>query len=129
MKKKYWIRISVGVAALLAAALIIAMVARRTNDQPEVGRTQSGQEQMNKDNEKNTDSAPPGQPEGTENRGNENGSEGTENDGNENDSEGATELLPEQDTEQPGEPEPGQDRPRESKNPSPIELPFLPYEG
>lgn len=126
MKKKYWIRISVSVAALLAAALIIAMVARRTNDQPEVGRTQSGQEQMNKDNEKNTDSAPPGQPEDTENRGNENGSGGTENDGNENDSEGATEFLPEQDTEQPGEPEPGQDRPRESKDSSPIELPFLP---
>lgn len=147
-----------GVVALLAAALTIIMVAQRANDQPEVGRTQTGQEQTTgeeekrqeqtaKDNEKDTDSALPEQPEGAENHGNEKGSGDTENNGNQNDSEGATEFLPEQGVEQPGNPkqpedsrqpgdpkqpenpEPGQDKPQESNDPSPIELPFLPYEG
>ena len=117
MKKKNWIWISVGVAALLAAALIIAMVARRTNDQPEVGRTQERTEQTTEDSEKNTEPALSDQPEGAENHGNK------------NDSEGATEFLPEQGTEQPGDLEQGKDKLQESKNPSPIELPFLPYEG
>ena len=128
MKKKYWIWIFMGVVALLAAALTIIMVARRTNDQKEDGRPQIGQEQTTEkdeerteqtteDSEKNTEPALSDQPEGAENHGNK------------NDSEGATEFLPEQGTEQPGDLEQGKDKLQESKNPSPIELPFLPYEG
>ncbi len=128
MKKKNWIWIFMGVVALLAAALTIIMVARRTNDQKEDGRPQIGQEQTTEkdeerteqtteDSEKNTEPALSDQPEGAENHGNK------------NDSEGATEFLPEQGTEQPGDLEQGKDKLQESKNPSPIELPFLPYEG
>lgn len=103
--------------------LYLRYIICKEDGRPQIGQEQTTEkdeertEQTTEDSEKNTEPALSDQPEGAENHGNK------------NDSEGATEFLPEQGTEQPGDLEQGKDKLQESKNPSPIELPFLPYEG